>query len=284
MKHFLMNDIVAKKIFKNSSIGKELTAKVVSEILKEDYEDIYNNIRLISEEVAFSSLTVNSRTDIMLEQDYMYVDIEICYSRGVTRQIQTDSYIYQIFLGQLKSFHEYKNIKKVIQILIEDYDYFGKNEFIYDVVYMEKKLLIPEDTTIEKFHVNLVYLAKLGYNKIVEEDKLAKLLFFLICDDKKLNEIYKGDEFMEKVVKEAKEIAGLENIKLYFTEDEILKYDGEIEYNRGLKDGRQAGIKENQREMIISLHNNGVPVDIRSKSAKLTIEETKKIINENESK
>ncbi len=36
--------------------------------------------------------------------------------------------------------------------------------------------------------------------------------------------------------------------------------------------------------MIINLHNNGVPIDVISKSANLTIEEVQKIINENESK
>ena len=291
-KHVLMNDVVAKKIFKNSSVGKELTARVVSEILKEDFNTIYNNIRLISEEVAFSSLTVNSTTDIMLEENSMYVDIEICYSKGSTRQVQTDSYLYQIFLGQIKSFREYKKIKKIIQILIEDYDYFHENKFIYDVVYMEKNLKTIEDETIEKYHVNLVYLEKLGYNKIIQEkDRLIKLLYFLICDSDKLDDIYRGDIFMEKVVKEAKEIAGLEDIKLYFTEDEILKYDKEIEYNRGLEKGLkeghekgiQEGIEQNKQEMVINMFNDKLPVETIMKYANLTKEEVEKIINKKNS-
>ena len=44
--YVLMNDKVAKKIFKNSKVSKELTARIVSEILNINYEDIYNNIRL----------------------------------------------------------------------------------------------------------------------------------------------------------------------------------------------------------------------------------------------
>ena len=192
MRHVLMNDIVVKKIFKNSSVGKELTARIVSVILKEDFNTVYQNIKLISEEIAFSSLTVNSTADVMLEEDTMYVDIEICYSRGKTRQIQTDSYLYQIFLGQLKSYRKCKSIKKVIQILIEDHDYFHENKFIYDVVYMEKNLKIIEDMTIEKFHINRVYLKKLGDNKIIEEkDKLAKLLYFLICANLTIDEVNK---------------------------------------------------------------------------------------------
>ena len=75
MRHVLMNDIVAKKIFKKSSVSKELTSRIVSEILKADYDEIYNNIKLVPEEIAFSALTVDSKADVMLEDNKMYVDI-----------------------------------------------------------------------------------------------------------------------------------------------------------------------------------------------------------------
>lgn len=286
MKHVLMNDIVAKKIFKKSSVSKELTSRVVSEILGVDYNEIYNNIELVSEELAFSSLTVDSRADVMLKDNKMYVDIEICYSKGSTRQVQTDSYVYQIYLSQLKNYKDYKKIKKVIQILIEDYDYFGKDKLVYDVVYMEKNLHLIEDEVLEKYHVNLAYLEKLGYNGIKEDvDELKRLLYFLICDDKELDKIYQGDEFMKKVVKEAREIAGLENLKLYFTEEEVLKYDNEIRYNEGYKEGHDEGIQEGilqtKKEMVINFYNNKVPIEVMAKSANLSRDEVEAIINNN---
>lgn len=141
-KYTLMNDKVAKKIFKNSKVSKELTARIVSEILKIDYEDIYNNIRLISEEV------------------------------------------------------------------------------------------------------------------------------------------YKGDEFMGKVVKEAKEIAGLDNLNLYFSEEEVQRLDREESYEKGYN----AGIVQTKQEMVINLYNNNVPIEIISKSANLTTREVNEIIRNNENK
>ncbi len=147
---------------------------------------------------------------------------------------------------------------------------------------MEKNLHLKEDDTVEKFHVNLAYLEKLGYNEIKSDvDKLKKLLYFLICDDKKLDVIYKGDLFMEKVVKEAREIAGFDKVKLYFTEDEVLKYDNEIRYNDGFKKGLEQGILQNKQEMVISLYKNGVTLDIIAKSANLSIDEVKDIIKKN---
>ena len=278
MSHVLMNDKVARKLFKSSSVGKELTARIVSCLLHEDFETIYNNIRLVNEEVAFSALTIDSRTDVMLDDDSMYVDIEICYTKGSTRQIQTDSYCYQIYLRQLKTYNDYKSIKKVIQILIEDYDFFDKGEFIYDVVFMEKNLHLQEDNLLEKYHVNLAYLHKLGYNEIRDED-LFKLLYFLTCDDRiKLKEVYKGDKFMEDVVKEAKEIAEDDHIKLFFTEEEVRRLDGEIRYDAGFKDGHEQGIQEAKKEIVVNMYNNNVPIKTIAKYLNLTLEEIQNII------
>lgn len=283
MKHVLMNDEVARKIFKKSSVSKELTSMIVSEIIGVDYNEIYNNIELISEELAFSSLTVDSRADVMLKDDTMYVDIEICYSKGNTRQVQTDSYVYQIYLGQLTNYHKYKEIKKVIQILIEDYDYFEKNQFIYDVVYMEKNLHLIEDEVLEKYHVNLAYLEKLGYNGIKENvDKLKRLVYFLICEDDELDKVYQGDEFMKKVIKEAREIAGLENLKLYFTEEEVLKYDNEIRYNEGYQTGHDEGIQQTKKEMVINMYKKNFDIETISQIANLSIDETEEIIDKME--
>ena len=288
MAHVLMNDNVARKLFKNSKVGKELTARIVSNLLKEDFETVYKNIKLVSEDVAFSALTIDSRTDMMLEDNSMYVDIEICYTKGSTRRIQTDSYCYQIYLRQLKSYKDYKNIKKVIQILIEDYDFFGKNQFIYDVVFMEKNLHLQEDELLEKYHVNIDYLNKLGYNEIRSED-LFKLLYFLTCDDRnKLEEVYKGDKFMSDVIKEAKEIADDDHIKLFFTEEEVRRLDGEERYEAGLKDGIQEGIKQGiaqgieqrNQEMVINMYNDKVSIETIAKYANLTTEEVQKIIDE----
>ena len=279
--YVLMNDKVAKKIFKNSKVSKELTARIVSEILKIDYEDIYNNIRLISEEVAFSALTVDSRTDVMLESNSIYVDVEICYTKGSTRDAQTNTYVYQIFLSQIKNYHDYKKIKKVIQILIENYDYFNENKFIYDVVLMEKNLHLIEVDWIEKYHVNLEYLRKLGYNIIInEEEKLSKLLYFLVCEKDMLEEVYKGDEFMEKVVKEAREIAGLDNLNLYFSEEEVQKMDMEESYEKGLNDG----IVQTKQEMVINMFNKNISTELIAECANLTTREVNEIIGNNENK
>ena len=153
---------------------------------------------------------------------------------------------------------------------------------------MEKNLHLQEDELLEKYHVNIDYLNKLGYNEIRSED-LFKLLYFLTCDDRnKLEEVYKGDKFMSDVIKEAKEIADDDHIKLFFTEEEVRRLDGEERYEAGLKDGIQEGIKQGiaqgieqrNQEMVINMYNDKVSIETIAKYANLTTEEVQKIIDE----
>ncbi len=139
----LLNDEVARPLFKNSPVAKELTARVVGEILKVDYKEIINNMKLITDDMIFTPKIVDSRTDMMLELDKYYVNIEFCYTRGSTRQKQMDSYVYEIFLGQVRKTEDYKSMKNIVQIMIENYDYFKSGKLIYEVGLMEKELGIP---------------------------------------------------------------------------------------------------------------------------------------------
>ena len=97
---------------------------------------------------------------------------------------------------------------------------------------------------------------------------------------------------MEKVVKEAKEIAGIDNLNLYLSEDEVRRLDGEEKYEEGFNAGKEegfnaginAGIVQTRQEMIINFYNNNVPIEIIAKSSNLSLEEINKIIQNNENK
>ncbi len=274
----LLNDEVARPLFKKSPVAKELTARVVGEVLKVDYKDIINNMRLISEDMLFSTKTLDSRTDMMLEMDRYYVNIEFCYTRGNTRQKQMDSYVYEIFLGQVRKTSDYKGMKNIVQIMIENYDYFGCGEFSYEVCFMEKKLHIPENNMITKFHISLESLKNIDYNSIkYERNALKKILYMFVCDENNLEKAYRGDTFMEQVIKNAKEISGKDKIPLYLSESEIRRLDRE----EAVQEGYDTGIIEKQNEMIINMYKNNISLDIISKVSGLTIEEVKKIIDEN---
>ena len=171
-----LNDVIAKKIFKNEVLGKKLSARVISDVIGADYEDVYNNIKLSSEEIAFSALTVNSTADAIYYNDIAYFNIEVNYKNYKSKRYQLESYVYQLYLGQLHNYNDYNKIKKIMQISIDSYDYFGKDEFIYNVFLMEDKYKVKASDKIHIIHLNLAKLRKIDYTSIVNgKDNLKKI-------------------------------------------------------------------------------------------------------------
>ena len=292
-KNVFLNEKVAKKLFKNERVGKILSAKVISDILDEDYNTIYNNIKLSTDEISFSSKTLNSTADVIYQDDVHYFNIELNFYQNDSKQKQLDSYTYQLYLGQLHSYKDYYKIKRIIQISIDTYDYFNHGEFMYYVSFMEEKYHERESNDITKIHINLAYLQKLDYTNIERSgNKLMKDLYFFICDNKKeLDHVYRGDNLMSEIVEESKKIAGIMDLDLYMSDEELLKMDQDHYYQKGIEEGIQEGIAQgieqgikqgiakNQKDMAINLYNNGVSIDIISKCAGISPQEVKSIIN-----
>ena len=96
-----------------------------------------------------------------------------------------------------------------------------------------------------------------------------KDLYFLICGKEKLDIVYEGvDNLMKKIINEAKEIAGIEKMNLYLTDEEMIKNDQEYYKELG------------QQELIIAFYKNGASLDLISKSSGLSIDKINKIIKD----
>jgi len=92
---------------------------------------------------------------------------------------------------------------------------------------------------------------------------------------------------MEKVVKEARTIAGFEDVPLYFeSEEEIKRLDIEeaIENGRkqgfeeGIEQGIEKGVKENKKETIMKMLKDNVDLSIISKYTNTSIDQIKEVI------
>ena len=301
--HYLMRDNIAKKIFKDEILGKELSARLISEVLQVDFHDIYDNLTPYFTEIGINALTIDTEADIVYSTDEDIINVEINYSYGPYRDAQMNTYVSQLYLGQIKSKKDYLKSKGIIQILIEDYDYFHKGDYVYEVVLKDKKYNLDDNGFFRRFHISLDYLSKLNYNEVIKsENKLVKLLYFLICGDKEeKDDIYKDDDFMKKVIKNAEEIAGREKMPLYLSNEEITRLDMEyhqkVGFDKGYQDGHQKGIEDGIKEgieqgieqgikkMVNNLYQNGATLDLISKSANLSIDEVQMILdNEKKSK
>ena len=102
----------------------------------------------------------------------------------------------------------------------------------------------------------------------------------------KVNTSLSLKELIEKVMIDMEDKDDLKLDYYNFLEDTKRINDGIIEEEKemareiGLREGREEGRAENRKEMIINFNNNNVPIDVIAKSANLTIDEVKKIINE----
>ena len=269
-----LNEKYAKKLFKNEKYGKVLSAKVISNIIGADFQEVFDNIQLSSEEIAFSALTLESSADIIYHDDATYFDIELNFYNSKTKSKQLESYVYQLYLGQLYTYHNYKSIKRVVQISIDAYDYFHKNEFMYKVLLMETKYHIPYNDLIQIIHLNLDYLSDMDYNDVVKTDnQLMKTLYFLVCnDDKILNIVYERDDFMKDLIKEAKKMAGIEKMNLYLSDDEMIQQDEEILIEKGRE--------EEKREIAKNMLQKGMSIDDIVEITTLSKEKIKELSKE----
>ena len=278
----LMNDLVVRPLLKNSPVAHELVSRIISEVINIPYDEIYHNLKYINDDRLFSSKIVDAKTDVMLETKKYFINIEICYTNGNTRNRQMDTYNYELYLSQAYKTSDYNNMKQIIQIMIENYDYFGNDEFKYEVVFMEKNLHLTEDNFITKYHINLALLKKVSYNSIRnEKDALKKILYMFVCDEENLDKAYMGDKFMENVINNAKEIAGEYKIPLYLPESKIRRLDREEAVNEGYNSGKLDGIEQKQTEMIMNMYNDSLDLNVIAKYANLSIEEVNNIIKKN---
>ena len=270
----LLNEKVAKKLLKNDKLGKEFCARVISDVIGADYDEVVKNIKLSTEEIAFSTLTVNSTADAIYYDDKIYFNIELNFNNTDSKPNQLESYTYQLYLGQLHTYNDYNKIKKIIQISIDGYDFLGYNDFVYDIVLMDKKHHVLVSNNIRFVHINLAYLRKIDYNVIIKEkNELMKDLYFLICEDnEKLDVIYEGDKLMSKVIKEAKQIAGIEKMRLYLTDEEMIKNDNKHHF--------EEGVAQTKKNVIRNMLHEKFSLELISKCVNLPLDKVKQIIKE----
>ena len=88
---------------------------------------------------------------------------------------------------------------------------------------------------------------------------------------------------MSEITCESKKIAGIMDLDLYMSDEELLKMDQDHYYQKGIEEGIQEGIEQGiaktQKDMAINLYNNGVSIDVIAKCAGISPQEVKNIIN-----
>ena len=201
----LLKDKVVKKLLNSENpTCREYLVRLISASTGISVKLLRNNIELVTPNISSNSNYVNSVSDVMVKDNENYYNIEINYNNVPIAIVKNNIYMYNSILRQVHKSDDYKNVKGVIQININNYDLFGKGEFVYDSMMIEKKHHIVRDNMLRVIDINLDFLSNIDYNKIKKgnEYNLEKLLYFFVCNDKKLlDNIYNGNGLMRDISK-----------------------------------------------------------------------------------
>lgn len=104
----------------------------------------------------------------------------------------------------------------------------------------------------EIYDINLAKILDKDYTIVrVYRESLEKLLYLLICSDKeKMNEVYDGDEFMAKIIREINTQED-DFDKLLFYNSEVLKEDNYFE--ESLEETRKEALAEGREQSKLDI-------------------------------
>ena len=258
VRELYMRDKVVKKLFTSFS-GYQYLARIVCEVL--DLPSELFSFQIFHPSVGVNENVVNSEVDLIIEDNASIVNIEINTSNSRSIQNKNTAYFCHLILKQIKTSKDYdKVLKKVYQINLNSYDVSHEERFV------TRSRLIDVETK-EEVHPILeivdVYLAKIiktDYTIVKErKNSLEYLLYLLVCNDEKiLREVYEGDNLMEKMVDEAKELTDNFDSLLYYDYDELKKQEayelGEASgVEQGVELGIEQGIEQNKVEIALNM-------------------------------
>ena len=285
VRELYMRDKVVKKLFTSFS-GYQYLARIVCEVL--DLPSELFSFQIFHPSVGVNENVVNSEVDLIVEDDAAIVNIEINTSNSRSIQNKNTAYFCHLILKQIKTSKDYdKVLKKVYQINLNSYDVSHEERFV------TRSRLIDVETK-EEVHPILeivdVYLAKIiktDYTIVKErKNSLEYLLYLLVCNDEKiLREVYEGDNLMEKMVDEAKELTDNFDSLLYYDYDELKKQEayelGEASgVEQGVELGIEQGIEQNKVEIALNMLRENTNSDFICKVTGLSLDEVEKLRRE----
>ena len=259
--------------------------RIISSALDISFDEIKKDFELVDIRVNNKKEFKDSKVDVVAENNEYMFNLEINYNKSKNTDIKNTSYICQLLLKNLKPGrnYKYKDIKKVAQINLNNYDYYKKERFIYKTTLMEEELHIIRNDLITIIDIDVDYLSRISYNEIMNKasDSLEKLLYVFVCDDsEELDKVYLGDRLMEKVREKLDNYTSTLNEVLYYTKEDLI--DKEVldeKYNEGKKAGVKSGIEQNKIEIakkMLEFNEEIEKISLYSGLSKEKIEEIRK--------
>ena len=140
-----------------------------------------------------------------------------------------------------------------------------------------------DNRNLEIYHINLKYLEKYCYNKNIKDLTTLEryLLILIVIDSKKRKKIVGRNDILKKVNENIEDFNEEEFRNIFDDIDERFydRYQQEVKYNEGKKEGLLEGKKQAYSKTAINLYKNKIPIDIITASTGITKQELMKLIN-----
>ena len=281
----IVSDAMFKTMINNES-RMEYICYLIASIFNEDYNEVLKNTKFIKNNIdKYKNEESNKTVDLLCKIKGKIVNVEVNNNATKASLERNLDYMFRLYGANMKRSKKY-NYNKVAQVNINNFRFKDRKDvleecYITNVNHMPKDI---DDFQIysNKIRIINIYLPNINkkeYNKLKLYEKL--LLIFNENDKKLLNNLSKGDEIMEKYVKESKEaseedeVIGMYNKEIHNERLRLAEID---EYKKkGIQQGREEGFKEGHdvgiKETALKMLQDNLDLDIISKYTGLLPEE-----------
>ncbi len=251
-------DPVFKEVF-TSPDCHNFVCTLISLLTKIDLNFLKKHLKVINSNLPREKVNEKaSETDVLLSVEGHIINIEMNkdYYEGLF--IKNDLYQHKVISRVLKKGDTYIELKRVIQINIDNFSRFQKE--ISEFKLMEVETGEIENESYIKYHISLSKIREKYYNG-GELSYLEKLLLMIGMDKKEeLEEVSEGDEVMMELRKKVEILSDEEafadlydverqermiyNTKMKYAEDKGLEKGMAKGMEKGMKKGMAKGLKE----------------------------------------
>jgi len=153
---------------------------------------------------------------------------------------------------------------------------YSKKEIVYGY---PKEGEENRDYLLKIININLDYYSDKCYNEFDGVDKLSKLL--TIKSKSELKDVVSNEKLLDNYYHKMNRLSkDKEYCRMVWDERIDEKLRNIDAYNGGKMEGMEKGKEEIKKEIILSLKENNIPLDVIAKSVKLSVKEVRKIIDE----
>ena len=251
--------IVSNTMFQtmiNNEKRKEYASYIISLLLDIDYNKVYDGIEFMKDHLDREKEVHQGKTvDFVCRVDGEIIGIEMNNnSHGTSSLDRNIAYAGDLYKHGVNQGTGY-NYNEVVQINLNNFSFEGNNKIIetYRLRNEEGEELTKKITFI---YVYIPNIKKKGYN--IEKLSIFERLMLVLNekDEKGLKILSRGDEIMEKYVKDSKEasmkeeIIGLYDEEMHLENLRISERKEAIEYglNEGFEKGMKQGLEQGKKQ------------------------------------